>query len=581
MKNKIYLFIPALIIVASYLIVNVQDKTIIPVDIFKITPELYQPGNGLLVHNHYLLDYAKLYLPWKFYLAEGHPLKCVTETEGPFHIKNVSGVIFPGGYCYPLSAVRSYTQFDSVYFFSPFTSFFTAYNLSYLFATVFFYFSFCFFFWCFFYSESEIDSQGYFLISLLSALTATCFTFARDLQSDGLSQCMPYVAVGLGFVKLSFKKSKFFVFGAGIFLFLGIIRSSLQALGFCPLFFFLFASLWIFREELKQKSVIALNLLSIGLATGFGVLFNISSLDIFLSRIHKFVPTTAVSAPLAAGKKIIVLGFSILQFLFGDLISSFSTIDFSKALGSLGARDYLSYDWTTFFINPLVSLFFILALFSTRENRKRILMLLLPVFSIDIIVLLLPTYRILYFRFHQWWLITNFLYVMGIFVRERGFAFSSRRSIIKVMGLFLVIILGLYLLVSINQDQLIARLGRGGMLGFEPGYWDVHVHNLLRLLSFRSSYPWIFVLSFSSLFFINRNLKAGALVLVTLSGLLLNTFFINFPQSTQPFYDYQRALKEKSPISSRGMSFEDNVKLFVNEKPCTFYESLEIPIECK
>ncbi len=557
-------YIPLLFLVASFATVISLHKTIAPVDIYTLKAPLYSPGNALKVKNTYLTDINEVYLPWKYYLYAFHPQTCVTLVTSRFMTTTMSGVLLPQGICYPLDGVRLYLFKDIFWPLTKFLDFFTAYDLSYLLSLIFIYLAALFFFSC-------LLGENPLAITLCSATLTTSFPIARDLQYEGLSQTLPLLMISLGLSLLALRRKNIFLLGASfVTLFLSTTRSSLQSLGFIYLFFFVFCVCWFWPEIKKAgRKFMQLSFIGLFLAVFFSCWYHQQAIQLFLSESQKFLPTSQSPFGLQLFKRIVAFLFSSAQFFLGDFLFSFNTIDFSKILGNLGTRDYFSYDGNNFFANPLVAFYMSITLFNWKKLKH------FPVawiVIVDFLVFASPIYRILYFRFHQWWMLINILLVFGFVFKEDIKPFANMRKNAVAVGTFMIFLGCMFFILTLGKTTILAKIGQGGTMGFEKGFWPLHLERFVMRVSLRDYYSLIFLgTAIGGAWLANKKWNRSLIGLITASGLVLNIFFYNFPQNRKVFFDYKEVLMRTPDIKSNG---HDNVNLLINRPARQIYESL-------
>jgi 4-amino-4-deoxy-L-arabinose transferase-like glycosyltransferase len=566
---------PVLLLFAVFLITVSSGRTIVPLDIYQISHQLYQPGNAKKVHNSYMTDTLDVLLPWKFYLYEYKPAVCMTEVGSEkWGVSNISGVLLPQGFCYPLMAVRPNLFLDSLTFLSKWTSFFSAYDFSYfiLLSSLFFSALFCFYFW----------AEGHFLGAAVPAtLALTSFPVARELEHDGLILAIPYFFLALGSLIKGVKDKKAWVIVlAFAFLAIAVMRSTLQAYAILFLLFGLFAFLWL--PKLDRKTLI-FGLFCLVVCFAICFWWNLPAIRVFLSQAPEFIPEKGVPPLLAFVKRAVAWCFSIGHTLFGPLIFSFDTVDFYKVVGNLGARDYPSYDGSSVFLGPTITFLFLLTftgVFKTKLSNqdKKIFKVFLLCLGIDFIVCVSPLYRLLYFRFHQWWLLLSMLLAISSFLRhERNFNIDKTK-LFKSIGFALLVAIVFYLLVLVSKSFLLQKFDHQGVLGFESGTWEVRVNKWMRRIIFTDYYSVAFLAFGIAGVWLYLKKKWNLLMFVlALSGLALTTFHFNFPQKIEHFEKYRAALAVRPwSLEGPGRPMRENNMLLVNKPVAHIYESLTI-----
>jgi hypothetical protein len=578
MKSKLRFILPILFVFFSFfLFLRATDRTIAPLDFYRVYPFLYEQGNAAKTHSSYLKDINDVYLPWKFYLSEYRPGQCSAKVENKQGSIIVQGIHLPGNACYPLSSVRSNLLADIFFPLRLFVDFFAAYDLSYFLLLSAIFFS------CGWFFSLLFPSSAWFLAA---AFTAS-FPLARELQFDGLSQCWPYIFLSLGCAFSGMKAEKralafVFLLASVFFLFIGLWRSTLQGLGLLP-FFWGLALLFYGPGPWKKRLAVCCAVLPFALA--LGIYAYVDSMQIFFLFQDRFLVETPVSFVYL--RRAVAYFFSWGQFFFGELLTGFNTLDLSKSIRPLGARDHYSYDGASFFLQPYLAICLAWFVFCEWKDigwrASKPLRILFAAIAIDFLVSVSPLYRLFYFRFHQWWMLFSVLIFLGsceIDLRK----IPTRIYLWSVAALFsfcqLAAIAGHF-----SAGFLLDLLGRQGVLGFEVGAWESRMERWIWRAHGLEFYALVFWVASLLVFYIYRSHARFAPTALLISGLALNTFHFNWPHSTKIFIDVRNALVRISPETvilpkdpeHPPTPHPQNLWLLVNKPAVPVHESLAVP----
>lgn len=576
-KNLLFYLFPTILFL-TFSWKSLGNKTIAPLDLYGVSKDLYQSGGARQIENGFLTDIADQFLPWKYYLTQYNPKSCQSRGYGETDWL-IDGILLPQGLCYPLGGSRPYTMRDSIRPLARVFSFFTAYNFSYFFSLCFLYFA-CFFFFREFLKRESDNNELNGVLSILGAiLFSGSYIVARDLQADGMSQAIPYLLISLLFFSKSLRSNTVpFTLMSFFFLFYASVKSSIQILPFSFLFWTLFVIVWFYKElngfTLKKWfSCIALGTLAL-LASLY---VHWPSLTMFQALQSGYLIQSQESIVVITAKKLAALILSYGHFVFGDLIFAFDTVDFSKSIGNLGARDGTTYDYLTYFVNPWFGFAFTALVFQKIRTKEfdNVSRRLIWFLVIDVIVVLSPIYRIVYLRFHDWWMLTITILTL--------LSFCSRETkAINIKYCVPIFILGLTLMagvVYIKFDYILAGLEGRGTFGFESGYWSWRMEKWLHRISLRDGYSWGYWLSaaFGGYFLWKKEFRK-LVILSAVFALTLTTFRVNSFHSVNHFVRLQeRLMNIENTIQDNavpGRKMESNVFLFVNKPTPWIYESL-------
>lgn len=555
-----------------------------PLDLYMVSQQLYREGEAKKIKNSYIADIVEIYLPWKYYLAQ-YPerIGCEAQIKGKVATSISPGVKLPQGECYPLQAVHHYIFTDLYFPLRILFSLFAAYDLSYLGLLLAIYISFFYFFKqisVFIFSGRKTELH---FIAIGAALATFSFPVARDLQYDGLSQSLPFLLISLGIFCRYRQEENFFSLCASIlFLFFAITRSSLQALGFCLLFWVTFNLVWHFNFIKERSSRVVYAGMGVTCALLSGLYFHRLGILVFLNQSQSFLPQNGVPVLVQVIKRFCGLLFSWAEFLLGPNLFSFDTVDFSKILNPMGAREYFSYDGNSFFIHPMVSILFlgfVVGALTKRDFRWRGWKILIWIVVVDAAIILLPTYKIFYFRFHQWWMLTNLsLLVLMMFENLDHFRIPWKSIVFGVVGL---VFLGI--MAHLQSEKLLFAMAGKGKLGFEAGFWEHRLNTWIARLMLQDFISWAFWLSgITGLFLVQKKQNYLVLILIVFSGLYLNTFHYNSIQSIDPYDTFVNYMKDHSVGDWKekpGIELAPNVNLLVDKPVSSLYESLGTRLE--
>lgn len=570
--------LPFLTLAAAFGLVIASSRTIAPLDFYRVYPFLYEKGNAASTHSSYLKDINDVYLPWKYYLSEYSPGSCVAEVKGASGSISMPGVDLPGGDCYPLDSVRSNLRSDIFFPLRNLLSFFVSYDLSYFLLLAAVLFSSAWFFGFLFPDRSWL---------LASAITAS-FPIARELQFDGLSQCWPYMFLSLGSAFAALRQERRSrAFAASLcsaaFLFLAIWRSTLQGLGMLPFFWGLTLLLYG-PGRWRVRLCLALAILPI--AMSFGLVWYWNSIQVFYLFQDRFLVENPVSWVYL--RRAAAWIFSWGNFLFGELLTGFNTLDLSKSIRPLGARDHYSYDGASFFLQPVLGFFLFWNLFMEWKEKglgSNPLRIFAVATLLDFLISVSPLYRLFYFRFHQWWALLSILMFFGMTGIE-----ASRVRLSRYFWAFASVFLicqAAAIWGRAKSEFLLAQLGRQGVLGFEVGVWESRLDRWISRAHALEFYGVMFWLSAILVFLLLRGRYAQRFAPAALlaAGLVLNVFHFNKPHPTAVFSEVISALRDASPTTK----FEpkdpehpptphpQNLWLFVNKIANPVHESLAVP----
>lgn len=564
---------------ATYLF---KGLTVAPVEILRIYPELYQVGDARRLHSAYLKDIVDVYLPWKFYLSEYSPDACEFKLAYRGRDFHLDGVRLPGGECYPLKAVRHHIYWDIFFPLRKLLGFFAAYDLSlWLFLGFFFGGALAFFA----HLSQRLNLAPWATWFSAASLTGS-FPVAREWQFDGPILGLPFLFFSLAAFLRSFSgnisRRRSFAWqavSAGL-LFLALFRTTPQGLGIY-LMIYLF-TLLIWARQWSARALWAICWIG-GIATLGALWAHRDGLILFLHGARGFVPDGNFGYGFVFVRRTGAFLSSIANFIAGDLLWGFNTIDFTKVFRPLGAREFFSYDGANFFLNPLCSVVSITGLVFFRRSLPRPLWLgVVAALALSYLVVITPLYNLLYFRFHQWWLAITFSITSAWLLSVIGA--SDRRKLIQpALSLLTVVVLALAfsLVVEMRKGQIMAALGSDGLLGFEAGFWESRFAAWMARARFSDFYSLAYLaLGAFSLWAIHKGWKAAFAPLALGSGIALNILYFNLPQDPQPFWQMIERLKTPSQNTQSALTRHrkaGNLKLLLNQWPAQIRESLESP----
>jgi hypothetical protein len=583
MRVRVYLLAPLIALGLVFFYLTSQKASLAPLENYKVFHFLYGPGLAKEVRTSYLKDITDVYLPWKIYLSQGKPNSCKSLVEVRGRKVSIDGITLPDGKCYPLDGVRSNISVDALWILDDWLSFFPAYDLSYLLLLAAIYLSALIFF------GGVIGRLGTGA-GFFAALFAFSFPLARELQFDGLSQCWPFLLVSVFALHRSFSEEKVRILWLGLsslLLLVGIWRSTLQGMGMWLLLWAAFAILiiWLHRGSEKKRALLLLlgSIVPVGIIS---VWMNFPALAVFFSDANRFLPEQSMGAMEVALRRLAALMFSWGNFFYGDLLNGFNTIDLSKSIRPLGGRESFSYDGNAFFTLPFLALFFACCVASEIKkgfSHSLPLKILTAAVVFDILISLSPAYRILYLRFHQWWCLLIVLWFCAYRWRDRPLI-KGKHLFIFSASVFLSLQMVAFFL-DWNRDWFLARVGREGVLGFEPGVWEARLDAWIsraRVMDYYSSVYWFSLIVMWVLYRYRMNRALFLSVCVFSMG--LNTFHLNFPQNQKLLGQLLEKLKAEEPSFSVPAGFpgpihKQNLWLMVGKTPRNIHESLSIVLK--
>jgi hypothetical protein len=169
-----------------------------------------------------------------------------------------------------------------------------------------------------------------------------------------------------------------------------------------------------------------------------------------------------------------------------NLLSSYDTIDPWKSLGTGGGREYISGDTLSLYCGSLYALLLLLAFCLVWRKgsivdgivNSQSLKFWLFSFVCAWLLCTLPTYKILYFRLIQF--IIGFgspIFVALALEEISSYSTEILSESAKRVGLILlslwttILIIGQVMKLDSIRNLFINKLGTGGILGFEKGFW--------------------------------------------------------------------------------------------------------------
>lgn len=588
-SSLLCVFIAPLLITVAFLAVIFTERTIAPVDLYWAAPGYYEPGTPERVHNHYITDLTNVPLPLKYYLATYSPESCRMRLSARGISHEVSGFELPQGDCYPIGAIRAYLQLDTIFPLSRVFGFLTAYDLSHLLLLLALYFAAYFFF-----SESlksllgnvSLD-QRRLLAAVGASLLTTSFPAARDLQFDTFETGLPLLLAAIAFVlKFARSPSGYGYLALGFAAFSGsFTRVNMQGLAQNSIFLALYLGVFHFPEVraiLRSRPKLIGFVMAGAAALAIGVAFHLGGILIFLNNTEQFVPDRNLSGLTILFRRLAAWLFSFGHFFGGEIAMSFKTFDPLKVLETLGGREYPSYDWASFFLSPVVSLYFALFLLQRKlsATQKSVMRLGLIMLALDLALVLLPTYRFIYLRLHSFLLAVTMTVLFLTLISDLKIKLANR-EIAKVV---VPAAIGLFVCAALAQlikPTILGVVQGKGTFGFDPAFWPLHFDNLIKLLTFQDQYTWLFFATALAGLVLLRARRVPELVaLIVSSGLLLNTFHYAAPLKRELFYSFLEKFKtssyEQDQARGRGLPTTPNINLLLNRPVTRLYESLEI-----
>jgi hypothetical protein len=612
------LFTP-LVIACIWIGFIVTDHSIFPTDIYGAYKGWYEPGNAIKINNHYSLDLNFIGFPWKYYLASRPPEEIACTTSFPFFTFGHQGIKLPDGSCYPLGVSCFFILLDPRRWLEKILPFFVAYDLGYLGLVI--------LIWLTVFLLLRRMKFGATATILGSAVSLETFWISKELQYDLFIASVPFLYLAFAcLVKARSQrigKGNYWLFG--IFALLTLLLTSIQGFVLIGIAFFVVLSAYfiacgwpLFRDRHFWIRLSGIGLLIYSIVS----VLTFPSFLAFFKGSHRYVPANSFSQEV-----ILMLKRAILPFLTSitiptaNLFGSFDTIDPFKVLGSFGGREYASIDTLTLYCGSLYALLWGFILLASWQKNPGICGLASSAafrfwfvcFAGAWLICTLPTYKFLYFRFFQFTIGFSAPIFVALALEEipeipRKIAWIAFKKLaFLAVGMWVAIaILGRVLSLDRFQKIVLNKLGTGGILGFEPGFWEFRYQRFVERLSLENSYSisllLVQILLFVALYFYlrygqislsRRSLLVSALALVLVQAIAItdsiwHTWNWQWPQRTRmawiidnPYWKEKgiQGLTETSPDNAPTPN--PNFLILYNVQPPSIYDSLMVEPEKK
>jgi len=587
--------------------------SIFPTDTYGAYKGWYERGNAAKVTNHYSLDINFIYFPWKYYLAThaGADLACETSAL-PFTLGH-QGVKLPDGSCFPLATSRPYTVLDPRRCLEKALPFFVGYDLGYLLLAMAVWLSVLGVLW---------RMQFSFIPMVFgAAVSLGTFWLSKELQYDQYSFPVPFLYLAIAcLVGAERRRIPNWCYGLfGGLVLLALLCTSLQGILLCGAGFAILLIGYFVARGWPRDRDFWLRVLIAAVVASVIALWSISpSVGAFLDQSQRYVSMTSPLRELILIPERAILSVLILVMIpTGNILGSFDTIDPWKILGSFGGREYVSVDTLTNYCGSLYALLLVfVGLFSWRNYktwrgvwRSPALRFWSVSFGLAWLLCVLPTYKLVYFRLIQ------FTIGLGapIFV---AFALEQLRRVrpqrlfasYKLLVAGWVSLWGLLWMASHvvktsgMKAVVLKKLGQGGILGFEPGFWEQRYQKFVGRLSLQDEYA-ITLLCVQVMLLLGlyvylrwadrppiRSSSAiawitGLIVLqaVLLGGSACHTWIWNQPQLIRTAWIVQNPYWQQFGVQGLTQSSPDsaptpppNFLILYGYRPPSFYESLNV-----
>jgi hypothetical protein len=587
--------------------------SIFPTDTYGAYKGWYERGNAAKVTNHYSLDINFIYFPWKYYLATHAGADLACETSAPPLTLGHKGVKLPDASCFPLATSRPYTVLDPRRCLEKALPFFVGYDLGYLLLALAVWLS----------VLAALWRMQFSLVPMVVGAAASLGTFwvSKELQYDQYSFPVPFlylaIACLVGAEKRRIPNWRYGLF-AGLLL-LVLLSTSLQGILLCGFgFAIVVISYFAARGWPRYRDFWLWVLFAAAIAYGI-VLWLISpSIGDFLDQSRRYVSVTSPLYELILIPKRAILSVLILVMIpTANILGSFDTIDPWKILGSFGGREYVSVDTLTNYSGSLYALLLVfIGLFSWRNYktwrglwRSPALRFWSVSFGLAWLVCVLPTYKVVYFRLIQFTLGLG-APIFVAFALEQLFRVRPQRLFASYRLLFVgwISLWGLLWMASQVAKTsglkalVLEKLGQGGILGFEPGFWDQRYHRFVERLSLQDHYAitllcvqvMLLLALYGYLRWAHRPPRkpSPAIVwiigLIVLQGLLIgdsawHTWIWNQPQLVRTAWIVQHPYWQRFGLEGLTQSSPDNAPtpppnflILYGYRPPSFYESLNV-----
>nr|WP_290223224.1 hypothetical protein [Trichocoleus desertorum] len=476
--------------------------SIFPTDTYSAYKGWYQPGNAARVTNHYSLDINFIYFPWKFYLASHAPEAITCQTSAPPLTLGHRGVTLPDKSCFPLATSRPYTVLDPRRWLERVLPFFLAYDLGYLLLASLVWLATLITLW----------RMKFALVPIVLGATVSLGTFwlSKELQYDQYSLPVPFlylaIACLVGAEKHYLPHWRYGLFS--VLVLLVLLSTSLQGILLCGVVFaIVLLSYFVARGWPRYRDLQFWLRFLFAAAIAYGiVIFLISpSIAAFLDQSQRYITATNPLQELLLSSKRALLPFLILITIpTAGLLGSFDTIDPWKVLGWFGGREYVSIDTLTNYCGSLYAVLLVLVSLLTWQKHKTLkglvrspaLRFWLTSFGLSWLLCVLPTYKFVYFRLIQFTLGLGAPIFVALALEELAHYQMPKLLMVgfkKLTILWGTLWIALWLMAQIVQTEIlktlvISKLGQGGVLGFEIGFWEQRYQRFVDRLSVKDNY---------------------------------------------------------------------------------------------
>jgi hypothetical protein len=473
--------------------------SIFPTDTYGAYKGWYEPGNAAKVTNHYSLDINFIYFPWKYYLATHSIADLSCETSAPPLTLGHYGVKLPDGSCFPLATSRHYTVLDPRRCLEKVLPFFVGYDLGYLLLGIAVWLS----------VLAALWRMQFGLVPMVlgAAVSLGTFWLSKELQYDQYSVPAPFLYLAMaclvGAEKGRIPKWRYGLFGG--FVFLVLLSTSLQGVLLCGVgFAIVLIGYFVARDWPRYRDFWGWVLLAAGIAYAVAIWLISPSIGAFLDQSQRYVSVTSPVQELILVLKRVILPVLILVMIpTGNMLGSFDTIDPWKILGSFGGREYVSGDTLTNYNGSLYALLLIFVALFTWQNYKNwrglwrspALRFWGVCFGLAWLVCVLPTYKLVYFRLFQFTLglgapiFVAFAVEQLLRVRPQRLFASYKLLVVGWVSLWGLLWISSRAVKTFGLKPVVLRqLGQGGILGFEPGFWEQRYERFLARLSLQDRY---------------------------------------------------------------------------------------------
>ena len=603
-----------LLIAILWLTALTSGFSIFPTDTYSAYKGWYQPGNAARVTNHYSLDINFIYFPWKFYLASHAPEAITCETSAPPLTVGHRGIKLPDDSCFPLATSRPYTVLDPRRWLEKVLPFFVAYDLGYLLLASLIWLAALITLW---------QMQFSLVPTVLgAAVSLGTFWLSKELQYDQYSLPVPFLYLAIAsLVGAENRYLPHWRYGAfSVLVLLVLLSTSLQGTLLCGVVFaIVLFSYFVARgwRRYRDSQFWLRFLFAAAIAYGIAIFLISPSIAAFLDQSQRYITVTnPLQELLLMGKRAILPLLILITIPTAGLLGSFDTIDPWKVLGWFGGREYVSIDTLTNYCGSFYAIFLVL-ISSLAWQRYRTLRGLLQSptlrfwimsFGLSWLLCVLPTYKFVYFRLIQFTLGLGAPIFVALALEE---LVHYRAHKLLVVGFKQLLILWgtlwatLWLIAQAAQtatfkNLVISRLGQGGVLGFEPGFWEQRYQRFVERLSIADSYALTLfvvqvILGLSLYLYIayyhrksSNTTITWVLTLLVLQGVMIadsvwHTWNWNTPQPVQtdwivqsPYWQQMGVSGLTQPSRYNEPTPPPNFLILYGDRPPFFYESLNV-----